>query len=458
MSQGSDGYRHHQPLQAPYTPTGGGRQCQPGGPPHTPTMVPGGGRGHKLSGHSPVIESPMPMLSPMQVQGGMIPGKPQYQKHLPLDQQQQQPVKPKKKTRRAPKRNKGNGNGNSEKNRTPYSELPWEDRKKQLEADANEAAGPAAPQSGRPGKRKRGADATGFQDAEQPPQQPSSHAVLTQHGSVGHAAMPGNGPYDRQQRPQQQYQQQPQGLGQQGHQGGGGQHHHKHHKQHGQPAKSGQPHKAQKRQPMREQPPPAPRNTTQIILEQRSNSVWGPPELTSSQPASPGAEEKTGGRHPSYDTDSDFNSAFDDAMVTTYESWNREDLIGKIRELDEVIEGMAELAAQQSAGDAGGGEAAAGASSSKSAEDAAALAGLRTKVHDLTARVTQSDKQMGTLLDQVAELKEKLDNSRNENARLQTDLDLARQAADAQTVRAAQMSRTVQDLEAEEASEFGDAL
>jgi len=183
----------------------------------------------------------------------------------------------------------------------------------------------------------------------------------------------------------------------------------------------------------------------------------GPPELTSSQPASPGAEDKPGGRHPSYDTDSDFNSAFADAMVTTYESWNREDLIGKIRELDEVIEGMAELAAQQTAGDAGGGEDA-GASSSKSAEDAAALAGLRTKVHDLTARVAQSDKQMGTLLDQVAELKEKLDNSRNENARLETDLDLARQAADAQTVRAAQMSRTVQDLEAEEASEFGDAL
>ena len=134
------------------------------------------------------------------------------------------------------------------------------------------------------------------------------------------------------------------------------------------------------------------------------------------------------------------------------------DLVELANLADEVIEGMAELAAQQTEGDAGGGEAAAVASSSKTAEDAAALAGLRTKVHDLTARVTQSDKQMGTLLDQVAELKEKLDNSRNENARLQTDLDLARQAADAQTVRAAQMSRTVQDLEAEEASEFGDAL
>lgn len=170
-------------------------------------------------------------------------------------------------------------------------------------------------------------------------------------------------------------------------------------------------------------------------------------------------EPLPGGRHQSYDTDSDFNSAFDDAMVTTYESWNREDLIGKIRELDEVIEGMAELAAQQTAGDDTAAAAAAGASgNSKNAEDAAALAALRTKVHALTARVSQSDKQMGTLLDQVAGLKDKLDSSRNENARLQTDLDLARQSAEAQTVRAAQMSRTVQDLEAEEASEFGDAL
>jgi len=87
----------------------------------------------------------------------------------------------------------------------------------------------------------------------------------------------------------------------------------------------------------REQPPPAPKNTTQTILADKSSGTWVPPELVTSLPASPGLTHLSKRTKSNID-DADFADAYDDVISDMYEEMDKPLLIDRVRELEKEKE------------------------------------------------------------------------------------------------------------------------